>query len=485
MRRNFAFLLVLAVTSALPAMAQPFEVVYGPGTTSDQGARRVEPVNLVNCPNAPVGGFISAGTTNLSAANSDVYVVRVKTNGNPLWERTYDLGGAGNRDEGRAIVELADGTGFVVLANTTAGGVYNTVLMKIDCLGAVVWNRVYRWSPTAANVRGIDLIQATTGDVAFGTAAGDLVVAGYATNTTPNDDAYLMRTKVNGALIWHRTYSTGVTEQFAALTEAAAPTGTPTKDLVAVGTLINTASNQQALAARVSGNNGAILGGNHCYGTYGDTDIQSLFSVIELRSTGFAGDLVLAGLSNGAANSDDILLLRTKPSPCTPLAESRIGGLRREVALDLREVLAPIGVTGVTVGDLAVTGDVADLPFTVSDVPLLFVAPTALNPLTGKLYGNHLPRVEVGTSLERIPGNGFIISGFSTSDKAAIGDPRDLYLVASDFTASTGCDTTFFPPYVSLTWSPTVLTPTLASPFVSGTLNVPSTGISTAFPACP
>jgi hypothetical protein len=491
-RRSFAPLLLgTLLLGALPAAAQPFEAIYGPATSADQGARRVKPVNLCTG-----GGFVAAGTRNSGAAASQVYVVRTNAAGVSLWEHSYDLGG-GNQDEGRALAELSDGSGFVVLGNNFTGASWQTVLLKINCSGTVLWSNNYRWPAFAPSIRGLDLIETRHGDSAFGTAAGDLAVAGYVTSGG-NDDAFLLRTRSNGTPIWNRAYKLSGQERFNALTEATPSYGAPAGDFVAAGSL-SVGTDSQALTARVDGNSGLYGGPNRCVSNYGNADdVQTFFSVIELQTAPYAGHLAFGGLSNGAAYSDDIYLLRTQANPCVPAAQARLGDqnqpnqIDREVALDLREVLWPLASAGLPpVGSLVLTGDVADVPFTMADVPLLAVAPGNFGVLFGRIFGSQLPRTEVAFSLERIPTapdgtiHGYVMAGFSTSDREGAGDPRDLYMVATDGNLDTQCSRLYQPVPKTLPWPMTLNDPTTYQPATWSSVATLRVSIDTDYPVCP
>lgn len=486
--RRLAFLPAAGLLCALPLAAVPFEAVYGDPNTVDQGARRVDPVNLCGT------GFIAVGTSDLGAVNSEVYVVRTDRNGFTLWENNYDIGGFGRQDEGRALVELADGTGFVILGNTFDAG-WSTALIRLDCNGNVIWTQVYRWT-AGSQMRGFDLIQTQTGDAAHGTAAGDLAVAGYVSGATPNEDPFLFRTQANGALIWNRAYATTGDDRFNALTEATPGFGISGDLVAAGGTVVGT--DIQALVARVSGDDGLYGGPFRCVAHYGDADLQSFFSVIELRTAPYAGQLVFAGLTSGAAYSDDIYLARSQANPCLPLAQARLGDMNqplidREVALDLREVRQALsgGLLAPPVGSLVLTGDVADIALTQSDVPLLAVQPGNFNVIVGRLFGSQLPGLEVGFSLERIPNyqggivNGYVIAGFSTSDGQGVNDPRDLYLITTDGFLDTPCSRVYKPVPKALSWPVGYFDPTTYTPATAGGVTTPQLWLDTDFKVCP
>ncbi len=284
----------------------------------------MKPVTL-----CPTRGFIAVGTSNFRQRQFPGLRGAHRHPRRFLWENTYDLGG-GQQDEGRALAELADGTGFVILGNNFSVN-WQAVLMKIDCSGNVVWTRNYRWSALAPAMRGFDLIETRYGDSAFGTAAGDLAVAGYVASGG-NEDAFLFRTRANGLLIWNQAYKLSGQERFNALTEATPSYGAPTGDLVAAGS-VSVGTDSQALVARVDGNSGLYGGPNRCVSNYGNADdLQSFFAVIELQTAPYTGNIAFAGLTNGIAYSDDIYLLRTQANPCTPLLQGRLGDARPAAA---------------------------------------------------------------------------------------------------------------------------------------------------------
>jgi len=168
---------IVALSLALGGnAAAQWEFVYGATGSIDNGARGVAPVRF--CPNP---GFVAVGTAQpTAAANSDVYLVRTTVAGGPIFERRYDIAGVGAADHGNAIVELSNGTGFVITGSTTVnGGVDDVFLLRVDCNGNVIWAFTYG-SPLRE--AAMDLIEASSGNAAAGTAAGDLVAAGFATN---------------------------------------------------------------------------------------------------------------------------------------------------------------------------------------------------------------------------------------------------------------------------------------------------------------
>jgi hypothetical protein len=97
----------------------------------------------------------------------------------------------------------------------------------------------------------------------------------------------------------------------------------------------------------------------------------------------------------------------------------------------------------------------------------------------------------VGFSLERIPNaqggviNGYVIAGFSNSDRGGFGDPRDLYLVATDGTLDTPCSQVYKPILKTLPWPVAYLDPQTYTPATFANVTTPRLGLDTDFPVCP
>jgi hypothetical protein len=431
--------LSLSVTlAAAGASAQTFETVFGPPGTVEQGARRVKPVEV--CPDE---GFIAVGTTTGASSPSDVYVVRTKSDGNPMWELHYDIGPGGN-DRGQALAEARDGSGFIIVGTSrrSATARDHVFLLKIRCDGSPSWAQTYESNTTEA---GFDVVEARSGNAAFGTQKGDILVAGYAANPLGNRDALLFRARSDGTLIWNHRYDyNNAHELFRALTETSPIAGaSPTGDVVAVGLFAApTGALSMAYAVRVSGDTGLIGAAPQNAVVYQTPDSQSFESVVELRASALSGNLVMTGTTRNSASGTDILLTRTGPDPLAFSNSERIGDpvggpYGEEAALDLHEVTNPLTIAGP--GQLALTGRVGRSGTPEADAFLLVADPGSLEPAAiGRLFGDHGPGRDIGVSVHD-HSKGFVISGLSDSDFEGVGDPRDLYLIGADDSGKTDC----------------------------------------------
>lgn len=477
---------IAAALSAGTASAQPFEEVFGRKDTVEQGARRVTPTRACG------DGFVAVGTTAAAPAPTDVYLVRTKQDGSPVWEFRYDIGPDGV-DRGNALAEAADGSGFVVTGSTrknSTGAPTHAFLLKVRCDGKPLWSQVYV-SPgtTGGSQLALDVVEAQTGDPAFGTNRGDLLVAGVAVSSTYRD-AMLFRTRADGSMLWNFHYDhDGATEMFRGLTEARGTSpGTGTGDVVAVGYSTVPGGPLAGYAIRVNGNNGAYTLGDHDAVLYRSPDLHLFESVVELRNSSLGGELVFTGVVTNPTTSLDIVLLRTKPDPAGLLAGMRIGDpatepLGAEWAMDLHEVSNPLGIA--RPGDLALTGRVGSTAFTDADAFLLIASPDSLKPAAvGWTYGDHDKKQDWGVSVSDHE-RGFVIAGTSESDFEHASDPSDLYLVGPDENGKTGCSREWQPRYEEFRPDPVSIDPRQERFLDNVNVDVKFEQLSDPFVSCP
>ena len=456
-----ALLAGLSFSSSL--LAQPWEKAYGPRDSKDEGHRRV--AQVTQCPG---GGYIAIGSRDVGAV-SRVYLVRTNTAGARIWEHDYDIGFDGQPDEGLALVELRNGSGFVTTGTSQRGLGWHAHVLKVSCDGGIVFSKFYypQFTTISPRVVGNDIREAAVGN-GVDTFPGDLLVAGHLASPNGIGDAMLLRLDLAGNLVWHRRYDTGATEKFFGLTEARA-NASGGGDIIAVGDWTD-GGRSQALVLRASGNDGSLAGGDHCMAIYGDAGAENFQSVVELRLAPNTGALVMAGMSSSPGQAEDVYLVETKPNPCSMIAQNTIGNefgfTYREWATDLVEVLQPVDASlGVPLGALALTG-YAENGGSVGDAFLLFAKEGSLFPITARTYGDHRGSVDFGTSLSQLrnvlgPINqprGFIIAGTTLTDWGD-GDPADLYLVQPNAKASTGCEQEWFPYGAEWPWEPRRLDP--------------------------
>lgn len=191
---------------------------------------------------------IVGNTTSYGAGRSDVYLIKIDTNGNVIWEKTY---GGANDDYGYAVKNARDG-GYIIVGMTNSYGAGGDLyLIKTDDQGNMVWQKFYGGTNTDY---GRDLALVADGYIitgmttSFGIGAGDVwliktnnngdtlwtktfggtetdcgnsviltndncyTIAGFTNSFANNIDIYLIKTDAQGEVLWAQTYGTSVAD---------------------------------------------------------------------------------------------------------------------------------------------------------------------------------------------------------------------------------------------------------------------------------
>jgi hypothetical protein len=171
-----SFLFVGSVSASSELWSQ----TYG-GKSTDIGRSLVETSD---------GGYAIAGETNsFGAGKDDFWLVKIDSNGNMEWNRTY---GGVEPDRVYSLIETSDG-GYALLGYTYVGVVnHDILLIKTDANGNMEWNRTYRG---AKDEMAYSLVETSDG--------------GYALAGNTNDDFLLVKTDLVGNIVWSKTYGAG------------------------------------------------------------------------------------------------------------------------------------------------------------------------------------------------------------------------------------------------------------------------------------
>ncbi|MBN1860895.1 MAG: hypothetical protein JW840_05485 [Candidatus Thermoplasmatota archaeon] len=147
------------------------------------------------------GGFIIVGDVNNNGGGvSDVWVIKTDTNGEMVWNRTFDGKGKPiSHDYGTSIALTSDG-GYIITAATfttqdTYG--YNIWLIKIDENGNTLWDK---------NIGGADGEYISS---VIQTNDGGFVMVGVDSYSNSNESLWILKTDGNGEFLWEQKY-TGV-----------------------------------------------------------------------------------------------------------------------------------------------------------------------------------------------------------------------------------------------------------------------------------
>ncbi len=144
------------------------------------------------------GGFIVAGETDSFGAGSiDFLVLKLDTNGNISWQKTY---GASGYDYAESIQQTVDG-GYVVVGwtNSFGAGNYDFLVLKLDANGNISWQKTY--GGTLGD--GAESIQQTSD-------GGYIVLGETDSFGAENGDFWVLKLDANGNVQWQKTYGGGL-----------------------------------------------------------------------------------------------------------------------------------------------------------------------------------------------------------------------------------------------------------------------------------
>ncbi len=136
--------------------------------------------------------IVGCHTRSFGAGSSDILLLKVDTDGNIIWQKTY-----GTYDDNAiaSVIPTSDG-GFLVGGWSYLGGgrSHDATVFKTDADGNVIWAKHYG----TKNYEGIkDMIQ---------TSDGNFIFLGVAYSEESNDDIWLVKIDPEGNIIWQKSF---------------------------------------------------------------------------------------------------------------------------------------------------------------------------------------------------------------------------------------------------------------------------------------
>ena len=170
------------------------------------------------------GGFIVSGYTASNDGDvsgnhggGDTWIVELNATGNVLWQKCY----GGSAKEGTGFIKPVPGGGYIFTTATnstngdvTANNLEDIWLVRIDPVGNIIWQKCYGGSSpeTPCNVLPLN-----DGFVVGGTTySNDWLI-----NNHGQSDAWMLKTDLNGNLLWQNTYGGNYTDYGKAIIQAA------------------------------------------------------------------------------------------------------------------------------------------------------------------------------------------------------------------------------------------------------------------------
>jgi len=402
------------------------------------------------------GGSISVGTAVPTAgANSNMLAERLNVSAGLVFRFQYDTGGRPER--AAQVAEFRDGTGFAVVGSldptSTTAPTSNFIITKIGCNGAPLWR--FSYGDTTDFNTGFDILQASSGDAAFSTAAGDLVALGKYFRPAAGGlpavyRARIVRTRSNGNLIWARDYQNALAGDFElqAITELVPVAPSLTGDLVAVGRI----GGETALM-QVNGNTGAVV----CTARTRGLGIAQHHDVVGVKtSTGTPEILTVGETVAAAGGAQQVYLTRFVPN-CLLRVHAVWGGNNDRDIGWATDLTGPTTYSGAPAGVMMIAGEVngpfgtvlnSQDAFTHLAHPqtlLPYLLPTGA-PVIGKRYGTQGALAEKAFALSAA-NNGAYFAGSTSTNWLGNGDPLHALTVRPDVSAfKTLCTVDWNPP---------------------------------------
>ena len=385
-KKLFTSLFILTINISIYSQSM-FQKIYQGNSTTAYGAQQTTD-----------GGYIIAGYAEITATDYDYLVIKTNANGDTLWTRTY--GGIGD-EEPAAIQQTTDG-GYIIVGSDNSSGIgnYNVYVVKINSIGDTLWTKSFG----GGNNEFAQAVQQTMD--------GGYIIAGYTNSFSSSNDVYLLKTDVNGALLWSKTYG-GTYDDYAYAVEQTIDNGYiiagATNSFNSSGLSTNGKySDVYLLKTDVNGN----LTWNKTYGRSGNDWAYGLTTTYD---KGYA----ITGLTckDSLATEDDIYLLRTDVNGDTLFTES-FGGPSYEQGT---------AIVQTSDSGLAICGSTYSFGNGASDFYLIKTnkkGNVIFNQTYGYSGGNDGPY-----SISQTMDNGFDISGYT--DNAGTGNDN-FYLVKTD-----------------------------------------------------
>jgi len=235
------------------------------------------------------GGFVIIGSKNMIGDESNnVWIIRTNSQGDSLWTKTY---GGIAFDNGTSILVNDDG-GFVILGSTESygNGDSDIWLIKTDSYGSEEWSRTY-----GSGSKDIGQSILTTYD------GGHLIGYKIESFGLGGTSIGLLRVDANGNELWTRTIggSTAISSSsFQKVSD---------DQYVMVCSRFNNGNNAYDTYLIKINDSGDILWDK----TYGGSNSDYGYSVINTLDSGFAILGSTHNFGNGSKNSSDIWLIKT------------------------------------------------------------------------------------------------------------------------------------------------------------------------------
>jgi hypothetical protein len=343
-------------------------------------------------------GYIIAGYT-LSFGEGNRDVYLIHTDVNGNTIWTKTYGGS-NSDYAWTVQQTND-DGFIFGAHSGSFGLgsHDVYLVKSDVNGNVIWSRVYGGS----NADGVYSLQQTTD-------GGFIIGAHVNSFGAGQHDVYLIKINNNGDTLWTKTFGGSSEDRFRDIQQT-----TDGGFILVSETLSFGAGNSDVYLIKTDS-----IGNLLWTKTYGGTFSDYGYSV---RQT-FDGGYIIAGYTQSfGAGGTDVYLIKTDSSGNLDWAKS-YGGSSNDYGYSVRQTRD---------GGYIVAGYTESFGMG-GDVYLIRIGANS-DLIWSKVFGGS--QTDYGWSVRQTTDEGFIVAGYTRSFGSG---NEDVYLIKTDQTGSSGCN---------------------------------------------
>jgi hypothetical protein len=230
-------------------------------------------------------GYVAAGGTGYGQGGGDFYIVKLKSDGSLLWTKTY---GGTRADQANSVIQTKDkGLAVAGFSDFIATG-YDIVVVKFDSLGAIQWAKTVGGGGAD---QSSELVQTYDGGYAVAGVTGSFGAGSW--------DVYLAKLNGSGILQWTRAIGTTGNNMTGSLVQTA-------DSGFAVSLYSDNTGHRLANVYRMD-KSGNLLWGR----TTSGSENQEAKSIIQTADGGYA----ITGLyQSNTMLSDDLYIIKLDPS---------------------------------------------------------------------------------------------------------------------------------------------------------------------------
>ena len=153
----------------------------------------------------PSGGYIVTGwTDSYGTGRNDLYLIRLDNTGNMVWQKNF--GGLNNNsdDHGESVILTNDGNILAVGGSNAFGTEYQHYIVKTDMDGNLVWEKTVSTNTYESKSKVFEVPNG--------------YIIGGNRGVYPNEEYCALKIDLNGNILWDSTYSSSTESHFKSMT---------------------------------------------------------------------------------------------------------------------------------------------------------------------------------------------------------------------------------------------------------------------------